>query len=303
MSLTIGMHTGQQNISIDELRKLWKFADSNGFDFISVWDHFYEAPSIDGNTPVFEAISLMSALAVETKNANIGCHVFCATYRNVGLLAKSIMTIDHLSNGRVELGIGAGGHEPEHLAFGFPFSSAKDRADRLEETIQSLRLLLTQTNSTFSGRFVSLSNAIILPQPIQSRIPIIVGGRGEQRTLRTAARHADGWNVPYVEKDEFERLTKILDHWCEIEQRDPKILHKSVNLHMRMGITTKDVERINNERGQIQGSLTGTKQQAIDTINQYSELGAARISIAIRPPIEWDALHLFAEEVIPQVKK
>ena len=100
MAVKIGIHGGQQDIEMDELRRMWRFADSNGFDFISLWDHFYEAPPIDGDSPVFEAIAGMAALAAETENARIGCHVLCVTYRNPGLLANSIMTIDHISHGR-----------------------------------------------------------------------------------------------------------------------------------------------------------------------------------------------------------
>jgi alkanesulfonate monooxygenase SsuD/methylene tetrahydromethanopterin reductase-like flavin-dependent oxidoreductase (luciferase family) len=101
MSVRLGLHTGQQHIQIDQLGRLWRFADENGFDFISVWDHFYEAPPTDGNTPAFEAIA---AMAVETQHARIEGHVLCVAYRNPGLLANSINTTDHLSHGRVELG-------------------------------------------------------------------------------------------------------------------------------------------------------------------------------------------------------
>ena len=132
MSFKIGIHGAQQDIEIDDLRRLWKFADQGGFDFISVWDHFYEAPPIDGNSPVFEAIALMSALASETENVRIGCHVLCMTYRNPGLLANSLMTIDHLSKGRLEVGLGAGWQIPEHKAYGFSFDSPAQRSDRLE---------------------------------------------------------------------------------------------------------------------------------------------------------------------------
>ncbi|HIN72743.1 MAG TPA: LLM class flavin-dependent oxidoreductase, partial [Dehalococcoidia bacterium] len=139
MAVKIGIHGGQQDIEMDELRRMWRFADSNGFDFISLWDHFYEAPPIDGDSPVFEAIAGMAALAAETENARIGCHVLCVTYRNPGLLANSIMTIDHISHGRVEVGLGAGWQVPEHMAYGYPFDSPKARSDRLEEGIEALR--------------------------------------------------------------------------------------------------------------------------------------------------------------------
>ena len=302
MSLRIGLHTGQQNIEMDELRRLWRFADNNGFDFISVWDHFYEAPPTDGNTPEFEAIAAMAALAAETQNARIGCHVLCVTYRNPGLLANSIMTIDHISHGRVELGIGAGWHVAEHAAYGFDFDSPRVRSDRLEEGIQALRMLLTQEVSNFSGTHFQLQDAKLYPRPVQDRVPIVVGGRGERRTLPTAARLADGWNVPYITLSEFTRLNAVMDELCQIEGRDPADLDRSVNLHMRMGTDAAHAARIEQRLGSVQGAVTGNPQQTIETIKTYEEAGANRVSVAIRPPVEWEALQAFVEEVIPALK-
>ena len=302
MSIEIGIHGGQQDVSIDELRRMWKFADRSGFDFISLWDHFYEAPPVDGNAPVFEAIAAMATLASDTVNAKIGCHVLCVTYRNPGLLANSIMTIDHVSHGRVEVGLGAGWQIPEHLAYGFPFDSPKERSDRLEEGIEVLRMLFSQDVSNFDGNYYQLRDAKLNPPPVQEKIPIVVGGRGKRRTLPTAARLADGWNVPYVTVEEFTRLNALLDEICQIENRDPTNLHRSVNLHMRMGTSAKHAAQIQSERGLAEGVVGGTHQEAIETIKAYEEAGADRVSIAIRPPIEWESLQAFAEEVIPAVK-
>ena len=302
MSIEIGIHGGQQDVSIDELRRMWKFADRSGFDFISLWDHFYEAPPVDGNAPVFEAIAAMATLASDTVNAKIGCHVLCVTYRNPGLLANSIMTIDHVSHGRVEVGLGAGWQIPEHLAYGFPFDSPKERSDRLEEGIEVLRMLFSQNVSNFDGNYYQLRDAKLNPRPVQERIPIVVGGRGKRRTLPTAARLADGWNVPYVTVEEFTRLNVFLDEICQIENRDPANLHRSVNLHMRMGTSAKHAVQIQSERGLAEGVVGGTCQEAIETIKAYEQAGADRVSIAIRPPIEWESLQAFAEEVIPAIK-
>lgn len=311
MALKIGLHTGQQDIEMDELRKLWRFADANGWDFISIWDHLYEAPPIDGTHPSFEAVAAMATLAAETENVRIGCHVFCMNYRNPGLLANSIMTIDHVSHGRVELGLGAGWHEQEHTAYGFAFPPIKERLDRLEEGIQVLRLLFTQEHSNYSGTHYQLNDAMLYPRPVQERLPLVVGGRGEKRTLRIAARHADGWNVPYINVAEYERLSGVLDMWCEREDRDPATIERSVNLHMHMGANAADAARIAETRGEAlsaggrapaQGALRGDPQQAIETLKYYQEAGADRVSVAIRPPVEWDALQAFADEVIPAVR-
>jgi F420-dependent oxidoreductase-like protein len=308
MALKIGVHTGQQDIEMDELRRLWRFVDTNGWDFVSIWDHLYEAPPIDGTHPAFEAVAAMATLAAETDHVRIGCHVFCMNYRNPGLLANSIMTIDHVSHGRVELGLGAGWHAEEHEAYGYTFPSVKERLDRLEEGIQVLRALFTQERSDFSGAYYQLNDATLYPRPVQDRLPLVVGGRGEKRTLRIAARHADGWNVPYINVEEYERLNGVLDAWCEHENRDPSTIERSVNLHMHMGANEADADRIARSRGEAlaaggrapaQGAVQGTPQRAIETLKYYEEAGAARVSIAIRPPVEWDALQAFAEEVIP----
>jgi alkanesulfonate monooxygenase SsuD/methylene tetrahydromethanopterin reductase-like flavin-dependent oxidoreductase (luciferase family) len=221
------------------------------------------------------------------------------------------MTIDHLSHGRVEAGIGAGWHVVEHEAYGFRFPPVKERMDRLEEGMQVLRLLTTQERSDFDGEYYQLKDALLFPRPVQERMPIVIGGRGERRTLRMAARHADGWNVPYINVEEFERLNGVLDKWCEVEDRDPDSIDRSINLHMQMGANQADADRVAEERGAAlerggrmpaTGALRGTPQQAIETLKTYEQSGAARISIAIRPPIQWDALQAFVEEVMPAVK-
>ena len=305
MPLKLGVHTGQQDVELDELRSLWRYIDEHGWDFISIWDHFYEAPPIDGTHPAFEAISTMALLAAETEQVRIGCHVFCMNYRNPALLAKSLMTIDHASHGRVEVGLGAGWHVQEHEDFGYNFPSVKERLDRLEEGIQIIKGMFTQEQTTFSGQYYSANEAMLDPRPMQDPVPIVVGGRGEKRTLKIAAQYANGWNVPYISVEEFERLNGVLDEWCEKVDRDPAELERSVNLHMLMGTDAADAARIRELRSGTYrggGTLSGNPQEAIETLKRYEESGADRVSIAIRPPIEWESLQSFVEEVMPAVQ-
>lgn len=305
MALKLGVHTGQQDIEMDELRKVWRYVDQNGWDFLSIWDHFYEAPPMDGTSPAFEAIACMALMAAETEHVTLGCHVFCMNYRNPGLLAKSLLTIDHASHGRLEVGLGAGWHVQEHEAYGFTFPSVKERLDRLEEGVQVIRSLFTEERSDYEGKYYSLNDATLYPRPVQERIPIVIGGRGEKRTLKLAAQYADGWNVPYINLEEYERLNGVLDEWCERVDRDPSEMERSVNLHMLMGVNDADAERIRTERSGLfggGGGLSGSPQEAIETLKRYQEAGAARVSIAIRPPVEWDALQAFVEEVMPALQ-
>jgi alkanesulfonate monooxygenase SsuD/methylene tetrahydromethanopterin reductase-like flavin-dependent oxidoreductase (luciferase family) len=163
-------------------------------------------------------------------------------------------------------------------------------------------MLFTEEVSNYSGEFYELNHAKLYPRPVQERLPIVVGGRGERRTLPTAARFGDGWNVAYITLEEFGRLNGMLDALCEENGRDPADLERSVNLHMRMGTNAEHAARIERERGAIDGSASGTPQQVIETIKRYQAAGAARVSVAIRPPVEWDALHAFVEEVMPALQ-
>ncbi len=297
--LTFGVHTGQQDIEMEELRRLWKHIDASGFGWISVWDHLYEAPNRDGVGPTYEAIPLMAALACETQNVRIGCLVFCMTYRNPALLAKSLTTIDHLSHGRLTVGLGAGWHVQEHAAYGYEFPDVKERLDRLSEGTRLIRAMLTHHRSSFEGKYYKTENVSNEPMPVQERVPILIGGRGEQRTLRMAAARADGWNVPYISAEEFGHKIEVLDQWCEHYKRDPKTLHRSVNLHMLMSSKGDGPQP---GTPAAAGGLAGTPQQVIDRIGDYVKAGAEQVNIAIRPPVDWAALQQFIDEVMPAFK-
>jgi len=293
--IELGVHTGQQNISLDELRKLWRHCDQSGFDWISVWDHFYEAPNKDNVDPTYEAVALMAAMALETTNVRIGCLVFCMNYRNPALLAKSLTTIDHLSGGRVTVGLGAGWHVQEHRAYGYVLPPLKERFERLIEGTRIVRGMLTRDHTTLEGKHYRVDNIANNPRPMQERVPIIIGGGGEQRTLRIAARRADGWNVPYIGADVFKHKSKVLDEWCEKQERDPRSIEKSVNVHFLM--SSHGAQQL--DPRQAAGGVSGEPQQVIDRIGEYIDGGAQRVNIAIRPPVDWEALQEYIEDVMP----
>jgi F420-dependent oxidoreductase-like protein len=307
--MNFGLHIGQQNLSVDELRRLWRWADTAGFDWVDVWDHFYEAPPVDGNGSCFEATTCMAAIACETRNVRIGVLVLGVNYRHPAVLANALCTIDQLSGGRLEIGLGAGWHEPEYRAYGIPFRPIGERMDMLEEGVQVVRLLTTQERSDFEGKHFQLRNAACSPKPVQARPRIWVGGNGEKRTLRIAARHADGWNTPYTSPDEFKRLSSVLDGWCEKEDRDPAAIERNVNLSFHMAATAKDLDGAEQQfvetwgtaadMRRSQGVVLGLPAQAIDLVGRYRDAGAARVNIAIRPPVDWDALAAWTSEVIP----
>ena len=221
MTLKLGIHTGQQECSYDDLRRVWRLADSTGFYWVSIWDHFYEQPMRDSKGDCFEGVAIMSALAAETTNVRVGSLVFGMAYRYPAVLAKAAATVDHVSGGRLELGLGAGWYELEHTTFGIPFLPVRDRMDVMEEGVQIIKTLLTEGSVTFEGKHFQLENANCFPMPVQRPPRVWVGGRGERRTLRIAARYADGWNVPYISPEEYAHKIGVLDRWCDVEDRDP----------------------------------------------------------------------------------
>ena len=234
MGIIFGVHIGPHYISIDDLRRLWTYADTRGVRQVTVWDHFYEAPPVDSAAPHFEALTLMAAIACETKNVRVGNYVLCMAYRNPAVLTKALVCIDHLSGGRLEIGLGAGWHEPEHRAYGIPFLPPGKRLDMLEEGVTVIKSLLANDVTNHQGTYFTMRNARMNPKPLQPKVPIWIGGQGEKRTLRIAARHADGWNVPYIGRAEFKHKCDVLDSWCEKEGRDPATIMRSINLSFNM---------------------------------------------------------------------
>lgn len=238
----------------------------------------------------------------------IGCLVFSVAFRSPGLLAKSVTTIDHISKGRVECGIGAGWNEPEYRAYGYDFPGAGTREDQLEEYAAVLRLLFDEPVADFSGTHYTLREATNNPRPVRRRVPLWIGGGGEKRTLRTAARFADGWNAPYLSPAEWRRKNEVLDRWCEDVGRDGSQIARTINVGFYMGADAKGAaaaqERYKGEwstdtRG-FSGFLTGTPSRAADTAHAYRDAGVQQLNIAVRSgPYDWDALAAFASDVMP----
>ncbi len=306
MAMTFGLHAIQQDASMDELRRLWRWADRSGFDWVSACDHFEESPPGDRSGAVFEAVATMTAIACETRHVRVGCYVFCINYRNPGLLAKSLVTIDHVSAGRVECAIGAGWHQSEYRGFGIPFEPIGVREDQLEEYAQCLRLLFDQPAATFKGKHFTLDEARCYPKPVQKHVRIWIGGIGEKRTLPAAVKYADGWNCPYIGPEEFARKSRLLDALCEKHGRDPKSLARTANVAFYMGADAagtarnqKAMEAWGAHAAGRTGFVTGTPREAVAQVAKYAAAGVERLSIGIRAPFDWDALAAWAEQVMP----
>jgi F420-dependent oxidoreductase-like protein len=195
-------------------------------------DHFATLGGRDDG-PIFEAWALLAAMAAATSRTRVGCAVTGNSYRHPAVLAKAAVTVDHLSGGRLEFGIGAGWAENEHTMLGLPFGTAGDRADRLEEACQVIRSLWTQERASFAGQHYQLTGAVAEPKPVQQpHPPIWVGGAGRQRTLRIAAQYASVWNAPGGSPEEVPGLCGVLDRHCADIGRDPSEIRRSVQVRM-----------------------------------------------------------------------
>ena len=307
--MRFGLHAGPQDCTITDLRRLWRIADEQGFHWCSVWDHLYSVSDLsDPAKPSFEAIATMAALASETRHVRVGSLVFCVGYRNPGVLAKAAVTIDHLSGGRCELGLGAGWNEAEFRAFGLPFLPIRDRLDQLEETAVVLRRLFDGERVTFAGKRVHLHDAICEPRPLQPHLRLWIGGQGDKRLLRIVARHADGWSVPFLAPEVYAQRNATLDQWCERERRDPATITRTINVGLAIG-PNEAAARRQEENLQLMfgplvdfvrpGILIGTPAQVIDRIGVYATAGVEWVILALRAPFDWDGLDCFVRDVMP----
>jgi alkanesulfonate monooxygenase SsuD/methylene tetrahydromethanopterin reductase-like flavin-dependent oxidoreductase (luciferase family) len=224
----------------------------------------------------------------------VGSLVYCVGYRHPAVLANALCTIDHLSNGRADLGLGAGWSQMEYDAYGIPFPSAKVRLDMLEEAAECIRGLLHDESVSFKGEHFVLTDAKCEPKPVQSNLPVWIGGGGEKRTLRIAAKWADAWNVPFIPPEEFARKREVLHGHCEAIGRDASEIHCAVNV----GLAWRE-EDLAPQFGAMAsyvrpGVLMGTDEEVLDRIGQYVDAGADQVNIAVRAPVDPEGLERLA---------
>jgi F420-dependent oxidoreductase-like protein len=230
VSTRIGLKLAQDTDAA-ELRDVWRIADDAGFDHLWCFDHFASLGG-DPTLDLFEAWTQLAAMAIATRRVRIGCMVAGNTYRHPAVAAKMAVTVDHFSDGRLEFGLGAAWAENEHTMLGLDFgTSVGERIRRLDEACHVVRQLWQQERASFAGRHYALIDAIANPKPVQKPYPPIwIGGRGERKTLRVVAEHADVWNSPGGDGSEFTRLCGVLDRHCETVGRDPAQIRRSIQV-------------------------------------------------------------------------
>jgi F420-dependent oxidoreductase-like protein len=275
---SLGIKLSSQDCTIADLRAVWRIADEAGFDHLWGFDHFNPIFA-DVAGDVLEGMTLLAAMAEATTKVRIGLMVTGNSYRHPGVLAKMATTIDHLSAGRLEFGIGAGGAEIEHTMLGIPFYSPAERVRRLGEALTVCRHLWTGRRVSFDGAYYTLTNAIAKPTPIQQpHPPIWIGGAGERLTLRVVAEHADVWNaIGTVE--ELTRKATVLDDHCSEIGRNPADIRRSVQPRFD----------------------PAAPEAVIDQLHAYMEAGFTENIVYVAPgsdPVR--AAETIAEKVLPK---
>jgi len=288
-------------------------ADELGYDHLWTWDHVL-AIFGDPQQPIFEGYTALAALAQATERVRLGLFVGANTFRNPGLAAKAITTIDHISGGRAVAGLGGAWFETEHRAFGIDFGSGfGERLDWLAEAVPAVRTLLDGGEVTSdAGSRYAFDHLRIEPRPIQDHLPIMIGGGGEQKTLRIVARHADLWNV-FGTPETVARKDAILRRHCEEVGRDQAEIERSLGCKVTIRATEAEAEKVRQATlahnrtpmERVAGDVsfwTGSPEQIADTILSYRRVGFDTFIVELAAPYDDETMSTLINVVKPMVE-
>ncbi len=253
-----------------DVLELARHAEATGWDGFWYADHFMpNAP--DTSTPWPEAWMTLAGVGALVPRLRLGTLVTGNTYRHPAVLAKMAATLDHMTGGRVVLGLGSGWQENEHRQYGIPFYTVKERLQRLEEACAVIKALFSETKAQFAGHFYQLEDASLEPKPVQRPLPLLIGGGGEQRTLRITARFADAWNV-WGDVATLRHKMEILDRHCADLGRDPKSIRRTAVALLFMSEDNQFLERMRNT-DLPQPAVIGTPEEVRETLDGYESAG------------------------------
>jgi F420-dependent oxidoreductase-like protein len=287
-----------------ELRDACIEAERAGFDSVWLDDHLLSDEG-DWTAPKLEGWATLSAVAASTRRVRLGLLVSANTFRNPGLVAKIATSLDHVSDGRLVLGIGGGWFEREHDAFGIDFgASFGERLDRLDEAVMLIRRLLDGERVTHEGRFYRFHDAVCEPRPVQRRLPILIGGSGPKKTLRTTARHADLWNG-YGNANRIAATSATLRERCTEEGRPFDDIDRTVTMDVVVRLDATAPRRAWHEITRIHGiehavgsdgserglRVGGSPEDVAAYLRDYAKLGVGEVIWIFRNPFDLETMH------------
>lgn len=301
----IGALIWAQQTDWPSLMEAARVADDLGYDDIWAWDHLLPLKGhADG--PIHEAFMTLAGWVGVTGRARLGAMVAANTFRNPALAVKMITALDHMSGGRMVFGLGGAWYEPEHTAYGFDFgASPGERLDRLDEATAMARLLLGGQPASAGGPYYSAQRVPNDPPPVQSRLPLLIGGGGERKTLQTVARFADIWNIG-GDLEEVRHKDTVLREWCLRVGRDHAEIERSLGLGI---VVIRDnaaeaehaLEAVweRNGRWQEEDLLLGSPDQIVESLTPFVELGFRTMHFDLPAPFDRETLERFLGEVKP----
>jgi alkanesulfonate monooxygenase SsuD/methylene tetrahydromethanopterin reductase-like flavin-dependent oxidoreductase (luciferase family) len=311
--IKLGILLWSQAATWPEMLDAAKRVDRLGYAHLWTWDHLY-AIFGDPYQPIFEGWSLLAAWARETERTRLGLLVGANTFRNPGVVAKTAATLDHLSDGRAILGIGGAWMEPEHRAHGIDFGTGfGQRLDWLDESVAAIRRVLDGESATSApgGRY-AFDDLRHAPAPVQTRLPIMIGGSGEKKTLRTVARYADMWNAMGTLELMAHKIDVLREH-CEAVGRDISEIEFTLGVKVTIRDTEAEAVRVWKEAmahnrtpmANVEDDVTfwnGTPQQLADRLRPYVELGFRTVISEQPAPYDIETLERFIGEVVPLIE-
>jgi alkanesulfonate monooxygenase SsuD/methylene tetrahydromethanopterin reductase-like flavin-dependent oxidoreductase (luciferase family) len=307
----VGVYIPQVSVTFEQLLARALLCEQLGYDSFWVYDHLY-APNLPGNDAL-EGWTLATALLARTTRLRVGHLVLDNNFRHPALLAKMATTLDVISGGRLDFGIGSGSYEPEHGEGGFPWGPLVERSARLEEALEIITRMFASERTTYDGQWYHVRDLPNLPQPVQQpRPPVHIGGIGERYTLPLVARFADVWNVPTYGLGVWRERGATLDAACDAIGRDPATVRRSLEAvlvvtdddHALVDATARAERRYAGPGwGLAEGGFVGTPPAIVDRIGELMDEGMSLFVFFLADRGERDMLHLLAEEVIPHLPR
>jgi alkanesulfonate monooxygenase SsuD/methylene tetrahydromethanopterin reductase-like flavin-dependent oxidoreductase (luciferase family) len=306
--IKVGVLVWNQYTAWPAMRDLGVRADALGYDSLWTWDHLYPIVG-DPHGPFLEGYMVMAGWSQQTTGPTIGLLVGANTFRNPGLVVKQVTTLDHLSGGRAVLGIGGAWFETEHTAFGIEFGSGfGQRLDWLDESVELMHGMLREGVASARGERYHAVEVRNDPAPLQAHLPILIGGGGERKTLRTVARYADAWNIAQVTPEQSAHKVAVLHRWCDEVGRDPAEIELTLSLGPML--IRDDPAAAENEAARIKQTnpgmeravVTGSSAEITELCQRYVDVGFRHFIYHSPAPHDEQTLERFVREVRPGLR-